>query len=178
MSATAIDHKVLDQRYVLHPHAIVGQPQPPIVIVRGENARVWDSDGNEYIDGTAGLWLCNVGHGRAELAEVARGQMERLECYAAFWNFSNVPSIELAVRLAELTPRGLDRTFFTSGGSEGNETAVKLARLMWYAQGQTERNIVLTRGPPTTGRAGWPPRQRASSRCAKGTRRSRRASST
>jgi putrescine aminotransferase len=144
-SAAAVDHKALDQQYVLHPHAIVGHPRPPLVIVRGRNARVWDSDGNEYIDGTAGLWLCNVGHGRAELAEVARRQMEQLECYASFWSFSNVPSIELAARLAELAPPGLDRVFFTNGGSEGIDTAIKLARLMWNVQGQTERNIVLSR---------------------------------
>jgi putrescine aminotransferase len=114
-------------------------------MVRGENARIWDSDGNEYIDGTAGLWLCNVGHGRAELAEVARSQMEQLECYASFWAFSNVPSIELAARLAELAPPGLDHVFFTNGGSEGVDTAIKLARLAWNAQGQRDRNIVLTR---------------------------------
>ena len=140
-----VDHKTLDGRFVLHPHAIIGRPRPPLVVVRGENARVWDSDGNEYIDGTAGLWLCNVGHGRPELADVARRQMEQLECYASFWSFSNVPSVELAVRLAELSPPGLDHVFFTNGGSEGIETAVKLARLLWHVQGQPERNIVLSR---------------------------------
>jgi putrescine aminotransferase len=139
------DHKALDQRYLLHPHGIVGRPRPPLVVVRGENARIWDSDGNEYIDGSAGLWLCNIGHGRSELADVARRQMEQLECYASFWNFSNVPSVELAARLAELAPPGLDHVFFTNGGSEGIETAVKLARLLWYVEGQPERNIVLSR---------------------------------
>jgi adenosylmethionine-8-amino-7-oxononanoate aminotransferase len=139
------DHKALDQRHIVHPHAIIGRPRPPLVMVRGENARIWDSDGNEYIDGTAGLWLCNVGHGRAELAEVARRQMEQLECYASFWAFSNVPSIELASRLAELAPPGLEHVFFTNGGSEGIDTAVKLARLAWNAHGQPDRNIVLSR---------------------------------
>jgi putrescine aminotransferase len=136
-------------------------------MVRGENARIWDSDGNEYIDGTAGLWLCNVGHGRAELAEVARSQMEQLECYASFWAFSNVPSIELAARLAELAPPGLDHVFFTNGGSEGVDTAIKLARLAWNAQGQRDRNIVPPGGAPTTARAGSAPPQPGSSHCAR-----------
>jgi adenosylmethionine-8-amino-7-oxononanoate aminotransferase len=140
-----IDLKRLDQEHILHPHAVVGAPRAPIVVTRGENARVWDSDGNEYIDGTAGLWLCAVGHGRSELAEAARAQLATLECYASFWNFSNEPSIELARHLAQLSPPRLDHVFFTNGGSEGTETAIKLVRLAWHAQGQPQRTVVLTR---------------------------------
>jgi adenosylmethionine-8-amino-7-oxononanoate aminotransferase len=135
----------LDRRHVIHPHAVVGRARPPVVFVRGRGARLWDADGNEYIDGTCGLWVCPVGHGRAELAQAARRQMEALEYYASFWEFSNEPSIELAARLAELAPPCLTRVFFTSGGSEGTETAFKLARLAWHAQGQPERTIILTR---------------------------------
>jgi len=139
------DLAALDARHVIHPHAVVGAPKPPVVFVRGEGARLWDADGNEYIDGTCGLWVCPVGHGRRELAEAARRQMEALEYYASFWDFSNEPSIRLAARLAELAPSGLDRVFFTNGGSEGTETALKLARLAWHTQGQPERTVVLTR---------------------------------
>lgn len=135
----------LDRRHLLHPHAVIGRPEPPLVFVRGRGARLWDAEGKEYIDGTCGLWVCPVGHGRTELAAAARRQMEELEYYASFWNFSNVPSIELAARLAELAPPGLERVFYTSGGSEGTETAIKLARLAWQAQGQPERTVVLTR---------------------------------
>lgn len=146
--------KDLDVRHIVHPHAVVGRARPPVVVVRGENAHIWDSDGNRYIDGTGGLWLCNVGHGRRELAEAAARQMEQLEFYASFWHFSNVPSIELAARLAALAPEGLDRVFYTSGGSEGIETAVKLARLSWFAQGETNRNLILSRGSAYHG-ASW-----------------------
>jgi adenosylmethionine-8-amino-7-oxononanoate aminotransferase len=138
-------HADLDRTYVLHPHATVGRPEVPVVFVRGEGARLWDEQGNEYIDGTCGLWVCPVGHGRQELAEAARQQMEQLEYYASFWNFSNRPSIELAERLAQIAPPGLDRVFFTNGGSEGTETAFKLVRLAWHAQGQPERTVILTR---------------------------------
>ncbi|MDQ3994017.1 MAG: aspartate aminotransferase family protein [Actinomycetota bacterium] len=139
------DFSSLDQRHVLHPHAVVGRAKPPVVFVRGEGARLWDAEGNEYIDGTCGLWVCPVGHGRRELAEAARRQIEQLEYYASFWEFSNEPSIELAARLAELAPDGINRVFYTSGGSEGTETAIKLSRLAWYAQGMPERRYVLTR---------------------------------
>lgn len=134
-----------DQRRILHPHAVVGRPRPPVVFVEGKGARLRDADGREYIDGTCGLWVCPVGHGRVELAEAARRQMESLEYYASFWEFSNVPSIELAKRLVELYPAAMERVFYTNGGSEGTESALKLARLAWQAQGAPERSVVLTR---------------------------------
>jgi putrescine aminotransferase len=134
-----------DRRRILHPHAVVGHARTPVVFVQGEGARLRDSEGREYIDGTCGLWVCPVGHGRAELADAARRQMERLEYYASFWDFSNAPSIELAERLVGLAPPRIERVFYTNGGSEGTESALKLARLAWHAQGHPERSVVLTR---------------------------------
>jgi putrescine aminotransferase len=135
----------LDNRHVLHPHAVVGSPKPPVVFVEGRGARIRDEEGNWYIDGTCGLWVCPVGHGRRELAQAAARQMETLEYYASFWEFTNPPAIELAARLAELAPGDLNRAFFPTGGSEGNETAIKLARLAWHAQGHPERTVVIAR---------------------------------
>ena len=135
----------LDRAHVLHPHAVVGAPAAPVIWARGKGATLWDIDGREYVDGTCGLWQCAVGHGREELARVAAAQIEQLEFYASFWNFANEPSIRLAARLAELSPQGLDRVFFTNGGSEGVETAIKLVRLAWHARGATERNVILSR---------------------------------
>ena len=135
----------LDAAHVIHPHAVVGSPAPPVVWARGKGALLWDVDGREYVDGTCGLWQCAVGHGREELARVAAEQMAELEFYASFWNFANEPSIRLAARLAELSPHGLDRVFFTNGGSEGIETALKLVRLAWESAGQPERDLILSR---------------------------------
>ena len=135
----------LDRAHVIHPHSTIGKEDPAVVFVRGEGARLWDAEGNEYIDGTCGLWQCAVGHGRPELAEVAAAQMSELEFYPSFWNFSNAPAINLAARLADLAPDGLSHVFFTNGGSEGTETAFKLARLAWYSQGQPERTVILSR---------------------------------
>jgi PLP-dependent transaminase len=135
----------LDAAHVIHPHAVVGRPVPPVVWARGKGALLWDVEGREYVDGTCGLWQCAVGHGREELARVAADQMSKLEFYASFWNFANEPSIRLAARLAEFSPPGLDRVFFTNGGSEGIETALKLVRLAWDSAGQPERDLILSR---------------------------------
>src|SRR4051812_29282561 len=135
----------LDMRHVVHPHQVVGAPKQPIVFVEGKGARIRDEAGNWYIDGTCGLWVCQVGHGRRELAEAARRQMETLEYYASFWEFANEPAAELAARLTSLAPEGIEWVFFTNGGSEGAETAFKLARLAWATQGRPERNVILTR---------------------------------
>src|SRR6185503_12752625 len=67
--AGAVSLYELDRAHVVHPHAVVGRPSDPIVWARGEGARLWDTEGNEYVDGTCGLWQCAVGHGRAELAD-------------------------------------------------------------------------------------------------------------
>ena len=142
---TAVDLAALDRAHVLHPHATVGEPPAPLIIERGLGALVWDVEGREYVDGTCGLWQCAVGHGRRELADVAARQMERLEFYPSFWDLSNEPAILLAARLAEISPEGLDTVFFTNGGSEGIETAIKLVRLAWHVQGATDRKVILSR---------------------------------
>jgi adenosylmethionine-8-amino-7-oxononanoate aminotransferase len=135
----------LDMAHVLHPHQTVGRPQPPLVVARGKGALIWDIHGNEYVDGTCGLWQCAVGHGRAELAEAAARQIRELEFYPSFWDLSNEPAIRLAARLSRLSPAGLDTVFYTNGGSEGIETAIKLVRLARHASGQPERTTVLSR---------------------------------
>jgi len=135
----------LDTTHVVHPHQVVGRPAEPIVVARGQGSTIWDTDGRAYLDGTCGLWQCAVGHGREELARVASEQMERLEFYASFWDYSNEPSILLAARLAELAGEGLGHVHFTNGGSEGNAIAIKFARLAWDHAGQPERDIILSR---------------------------------
>jgi PLP-dependent transaminase len=135
----------LDQAHIVHPHQVVGRPVAPLVVASARGAVITDVDGNEYLDGTCGLWQCLVGHGRDELADVAAAQMRELEFYASFWDFSNRPAIELAERLAAIAPPGIDHVFYTNGGSEGIETAIKLARLAWNSSGEPERTIVLSR---------------------------------
>jgi adenosylmethionine-8-amino-7-oxononanoate aminotransferase len=97
------------------------------IIVRGEGPYVWDDKGNRYLDGLSGLFCVNAGHGRAELGDAAARQVRELE-YFTNWSYAHPRVIELAARVAGLAPQGLNRVFFTSGGSEAVESALKLAR--------------------------------------------------
>ncbi|WP_433272301.1 aspartate aminotransferase family protein [Actinosynnema sp. CS-041913] len=144
----------LDKRAIIHPHTTIGAPDEPVIFDRGEGAVLWDVTGKSYLDGTCGLWQCPVGHGRPELAEAADGQIRRLEFYSSFGDYSNEPSIRLAERLLRLAPPGLEKVFFTNGGSEGNETAIKLARLAHHHAGHPERTVILARTGGYHGMAG------------------------
>ena len=134
-----------DRATLIHPHATIGAPAEPLVVDRGQGAWIWDVDGKRYLDGTCGLWQCAVGHGRAELAAVAARQMEHLEFFSSFGDYTNVPAIALGERLCELAPPGIARVFFTNGGSEGVETALKLARFAHAHSGHPERTEIVSR---------------------------------
>jgi putrescine aminotransferase len=116
-------------------------------IVRGEGARVWDDQGQEYVDALASLWYCAVGHGRREVISAVTRQMEALEAFHTFDRFTNGPAEELSAELSALAPMRGARVFLTSGGSESVDTAIKLARRAHAAAGRPERTIVLSRIP-------------------------------
>ncbi|BCJ70911.1 acetylornithine aminotransferase [Catellatospora sp. IY07-71] len=113
-------------------------------IVRGEGAYVWDSKGRRYLDGLAGLFTVNAGHGRSELAEAAAKQAHEL-AYFPLWSYAHPKAVELADRIAGLTPGDLNRVFFTTGGSEAVESAWKLARSYFKKIGQPLRHKVVSR---------------------------------
>jgi adenosylmethionine-8-amino-7-oxononanoate aminotransferase len=114
------------------------------ILVEGKGAVVRDIDGNEFIDGLAGLWLVNVGHGRAEIGEAMARQAATL-AYASSTQATTIPAIQLATRLAELAPGDLDTAFFVSGGSEAVESAIKIARQFHYHNGQPKRQKIIGR---------------------------------
>jgi putrescine aminotransferase len=116
-----------------------------LVIDRGEGAHVFDTAGRRYVDATASLWYCNVGHGRREIADAAAAQMQRLEAYSTFGDIANRPALELAERVAGYAPMDDAKVFLTSGGSDSIDTAVKLARRYWQARGEHERSVVVSR---------------------------------
>lgn len=134
-----------DRATLIHPHSRIGAPAEPLVVARGKGAQIWDAEGKRYLDGTCGLWQCAVGHGRAELAAVAARQIETLEFYSSFGDYSNPQAIALGERLLEIAPDGIERVFFTNGGSEGIETAVKLVRFAHAHAGDPDRTVVLSR---------------------------------
>jgi adenosylmethionine-8-amino-7-oxononanoate aminotransferase len=117
-----------------------------VTIVRGEGSTVYDDHGRAYLDALASLWYCNVGHGRAELADAAAAQMRRLAAYQTFEPFSNQPAEALARRIAGLAPMPGAKVFFTpGGGSDAVDTAAKLARSYWRALGQDDKQITIAR---------------------------------
>jgi hypothetical protein len=114
------------------------------VIVRGEGAYVWDQYGKRYLDGLAGLFTSQLGHGRTELAEAGAKQASTL-AYFPLWTYAHPRAIELADRLADYAPGDLNRVFFTSGGSEAVESAWKLARQYFRLTGEPQRTKVISR---------------------------------
>jgi adenosylmethionine-8-amino-7-oxononanoate aminotransferase len=114
------------------------------VMVRGEGAYVWDQHGKRYLDGLAGLFTSQLGHGRTELAEAGAKQASTL-AYFPLWTYAHPRAIELAERLAGYAPGDLNRIFFTSGGSEAVESAWKLARQYFRETGQPQRTKVISR---------------------------------
>jgi putrescine aminotransferase len=129
-----------------HPFAAMGKVDGhEFVLVRGEGCRVWDADGAEYLDGTAGLWFANVGHGRAEIADAVATQLRTLAAHHIFGDQANVPALELAARVADLAPIADAVVFFGSGGGEAIDTAAKIARRYWVLTGQPQRTVIVSR---------------------------------
>jgi adenosylmethionine-8-amino-7-oxononanoate aminotransferase len=114
------------------------------VMVRGQGAYVWDSKGKRYLDGLAGLFVVQAGHGRTELAEAASKQASEL-AYFPLWSYAHQPAVELAERLAAVAPGDINRVFFTTGGSEAVESAWKLARQYFKLTGQPTKTKVISR---------------------------------
>jgi adenosylmethionine-8-amino-7-oxononanoate aminotransferase len=114
------------------------------IIVRGEGCYVWDERGKKYFDGLSALFCVNAGHGRAELGEAAARQAKELGFYTN-WTFAHPLAIELAARVASLAPGDLNRVFFTSGGSEAVESAIKLSRQYHRMRGEGTRYKIIAR---------------------------------
>ena len=115
-----------------------------VVIDRGEGCYVWDDAGTEYLDGLAGLFCTNIGHGRSDLTAAAAKQMEKLAFYPN-WGFAHPPAIEAASLIARAAPGDIDRVFFVSSGSEAVESALKFARCYHLANGDDARHKVVAR---------------------------------
>ncbi len=134
------------QHLMLHftdMHSIV--EEGTTIIDRGEGCYVFDDAGRRYIDGLSGLYCVNVGHSHGEeIAAAASAQMTRLP-FTTNWTVAHPPAIELAAKLAELAPEGLERVFFTSGGAESVESAWKMAVQFHQANGEPARRKVIAR---------------------------------
>ena len=115
------------------------------MITRADGPFIYDSEGNEILDGMAGLWCVAIGYGRHELAEAAYEQMKELPYYNSFFKCSTPTPVLLAQKLAEIAPKGVNQVFFGSSGSESNDTALRLVRHYWALEGKPEKNRIISR---------------------------------
>ncbi len=139
--------QAIDSAHHMHPftHNSTLADKGPRVITSAEGVWLKDSEGEEIIDGMAGLWCVNIGYGRPELAEAAARQMRELPFYNTFFQTTTVPALMLAKKLAELAPGDLNHVFFANGGSDANDTNLRMVRTFWAEQGQPERDVVISR---------------------------------
>ena len=129
-----------------HPFADMHVVQhSPFVVDRAEGVYVFDPDGKRYLDATASLWYSNIGHGRQEVVDRVKEQMEILPAFHTFIDYATAPPIELADRIASVSPDHGSKVFFGSGGSDAVDTAAKLARRYFAAIGQPERTVFISR---------------------------------
>ncbi|MCF8160851.1 MAG: aspartate aminotransferase family protein [Polaromonas sp.] len=143
--------QALDSAHFIHPFTDHGDlaTRGARVIVKSEGIYVWDSEGAKLLDAMSGLWCVNVGYGRKALAQAAFDQMMTLPFYNSFFQTTNVPAVKLAARLAALAPKVGDRTFehvfYSSSGSESNDSNVRMVRRYWDLLGQPQRKVIISR---------------------------------
>lgn len=145
------DIQTLDSAHFIHPFTDHGDlaTRGARVIDRAQDIYIWDSEGQKILDGMSGLWCVNAGYGRQELADAAHAQMMKLPFYNSFFQTTNEPAVKLAAKLASLAPtvdgRSFQHVFFSSSGSESNDTNVRMVRRYWDLQGQPERKVIIGR---------------------------------
>src|SRR5579884_4308938 len=137
-----------DTEHLVHPLQSATDHQHPVVFVKGRGDILTDIEGKDYIDGLSCLWNVNVGHGRKELAEAASTQMEQLAFVTNYAGATNIPAVQLATRLVEITAHSyphMEAVYFTTGGAESNEAAFKTARWYWKIAGKPEKVKFISR---------------------------------
>jgi putrescine aminotransferase len=129
-----------------HPFADMSKVQhAPFIVDRGEGIYVYDEQGNKYLDAAASLWYMNIGYGRDEVIDAMNAQARKLPAFHAFIDYASRPPMELAARIASVSPDPDSKVFFGSGGSDAVDTAAKLARRYFNAIGQPERTVFIAR---------------------------------
>ena len=143
--------QALDSAHFIHPFTDHGDlaTRGARVITKADGIYVWDSEGDKLLDAMSGLWCVNVGYGRKELADAAYQQMMTLPFYNSFFQTTNVPAVKLATKLASLAPKVGDRSFehvfYSSSGSESNDSNVRMVRRYWDLLGQPDRKVIISR---------------------------------
>jgi len=143
--------QAMDSAHFLHPFTDFKDlsSRGARVMTRAQDIYVWDSEGKKVLDAMSGLWCVNVGYGRKELAQAAYDQMLTLPYYNSFFQTTNVPATQLAAKLASLAPtvgdRSFEHVFYSSSGSESNDSNVRMVRRYWDLLGQPDRKVIIGR---------------------------------
>jgi lysine--8-amino-7-oxononanoate aminotransferase len=145
VAATHQELRAKNRRYLWNPFTQMKEflADEPLIVARAEGVRLYDLDGNEYLDGNSSLWVNVHGHRRRELDEAIVEQLDRM-AHSTLLGLSSVPAIELAARLVELAPRSLGKAFFSDAGAAAVEIALKMAFAYWRRVGRPEKRAFLT----------------------------------
>ncbi|WP_298560433.1 aspartate aminotransferase family protein [uncultured Aliiroseovarius sp.] len=139
--------QAIDAAHHMHPFTNDGElgQKGARVITSAKGVFLKDSEGEEILDAMAGLWCVNIGYGNDNIADVAARQMRELPYYNTFFQTTHVPAIALAQKLAELAPGDLNHVFYANGGSDANDTNIRMVRTYWAEKGQPERDVIISR---------------------------------
>jgi adenosylmethionine-8-amino-7-oxononanoate aminotransferase len=135
----------LDRRLIVHPLHHPDDHKAPFLIDRGEGAELVGADGRRVVDGLAGLWNVNIGHGRGELADAAAAQMRKIGFASAYVGQTNEPAIRLAEKILSHAYGNSSAVYFTTAGAESNESAFKFARYFWKVQDRPNKTKIISR---------------------------------
>ena len=147
---TNFDHAAIwemDRDHFIHPYTDFSsfKTEGSQIITGASGVHVTDSTGKRYLDGIAGLWCVNIGHGRKEMAEAISSQIMAMQCYNPFGHSTNAPAAQLAAKLAQLIPGTLDHVFFSSGGSTANDSALRIVHYYFNMLGQPNKKKIISR---------------------------------
>ena len=147
LNRTTEQWQKIDSAHYLHPFTDYKSlaKEGSNIIVKADGVYLTNTDNKQFLDAMSGLWCVNVGYGRKILADVAYKQMQELPYYNSFFKTATAPSIELAQQLAEISPSDLNHAFFSSSGSEANDTVVRMARRYWDLKGQPNKKTFISR---------------------------------
>ena len=142
-----LDKKILvewDRKHLWHPFTQMKEwmEEIPVIVERGEGSYLIDTEGNQYIDGVASMWTNIHGHNRKEINDAITAQLNKI-AHSTLLGYANVPAIQLAKKLVEITPDGLNRVFYSDDGATSVEVALKMAYQYWRQKGEPRREVYL-----------------------------------
>ncbi len=144
---TTSNIQTIDSAHYMHPftdHKGLAEKGARI-ITKADDIYIWDSEGHKILDAMSGLWCVNVGYGRKALVDAASSQMQELPYYNSFFQTANIPAVKLAEKIVALAGDNYSHVFFSSSGSESNDTNIKMVRHYWATLGQPERKVIISR---------------------------------